>query len=38
MAGACLVAGAILAALNGPWPLWVGFFALALILGLRRGS
>jgi len=37
-AGACLVAGAILAAAGGPWPLWVGLFLLAGFLALRRGS
>jgi ubiquinone biosynthesis protein len=38
MAGFCLVAGAILMAFGGPWPLWAGLFALAPLLGLRRGT
>ena len=38
IAGACLVAGAIVVSTGGPWPLWTGFFLLALILALRRGS
>lgn len=38
IAGFCLVAGAILMAFGGPWPLWVGLFALAPLLGLRRGT
>ncbi|MDH3404168.1 MAG: AarF/UbiB family protein [Acidobacteriota bacterium] len=36
--GFCLVAGAILAAANGPVLLWVGLFALGLVLALRRGA
>ena len=36
IAGFCLVAGAIIMAFGGPWPLWVGLFALAPLLGLRR--
>lgn len=36
LSGFCLVAGAILAAFKGPWPIWVALFLLALILGLRR--
>jgi ubiquinone biosynthesis protein len=38
IAGFCLVAGAILMAFGGPWPLWVALFALAPLLGLRRGT
>ena len=38
IAGFCLVAGAILMAFGGPWPLWVGLFALAPLLALRRGT
>jgi ubiquinone biosynthesis protein len=38
IAGFCLVAGAILMAFGGPWPLWTGLFALALLLALRRGT
>ena len=37
MAGCSLVAGAILVAFDGPWPLWSMLFALALVLALRRG-
>ena len=36
MAGCSLVAGAILVAFDGPWPLWSMLFALALVLALRR--
>jgi ubiquinone biosynthesis protein len=38
IAGFCLVAAAITMAFGGPWPLWVGLFALAPLLGLRRGT
>jgi ubiquinone biosynthesis protein len=38
LAGFCLVAGAILAASEGPVLLWIGLFALGLILALRRGT
>lgn len=38
IAGFCLVAGAILMAFGGPWPLWVGLFVLAPLLALRRGT
>jgi len=36
MAGFALVAGAIVASFKGPWPVWAGLFALAVILALRR--
>jgi ubiquinone biosynthesis protein len=36
LAGFCLVAGAIVATLGGPWPIWVIFFLLGLILALRK--
>jgi len=35
--GFCLVAGAILVALDGPWPLWVLLLAVGFLLPLRRG-
>ncbi len=35
--GFCLVAGAILVALDGPWPLWVVLLAVGILLPLRRG-
>jgi ubiquinone biosynthesis protein len=35
-AGFCLMAGAILAAFKGPWPVWGALFGFALILALRR--
>ena len=35
--GFCLVAGAILIALDGPWPLWVVLLAAGILLPLRRG-
>jgi ubiquinone biosynthesis protein len=38
IAGFCLVAGAILMAFDGPWPLWAGLFVLAPVLALRRGA
>jgi ubiquinone biosynthesis protein len=34
-AGACLIAAAILVALDGPWPLWGGLFLLSVVLILR---
>lgn len=37
IAGFCLVAGAILMAFGGPWPLWAGLFGTALLLAVRRG-
>lgn len=36
LAGFCIVAGAILAAFGGPWPVWAALFALALLLALKR--
>jgi ubiquinone biosynthesis protein len=38
LAGFCLVAGAILAAMKGPWPIYAALFAIALILAVRRGT
>jgi len=38
LAGACLVAGAVVVSTGGPWPLWTLFFLLALVLALRRGA
>jgi ubiquinone biosynthesis protein len=35
LAGFCMVAGALLLALDGPWPAWSALFALALALALR---
>jgi ubiquinone biosynthesis protein len=34
--GFCLVAGAILAGVGGPWPLWVFLLIIGLLLPLRR--
>jgi ubiquinone biosynthesis protein len=34
--GFCLVSAAILAAFNGPWPLWVALLVIGLLLPLRR--
>ena len=34
-AGFCIVAGAIVAATSGPWPLWAVLFATGVILALR---
>jgi ubiquinone biosynthesis protein len=36
MAGAALVAGAVLLALDRPWPLWVLFLGVAVVIGFRR--
>ncbi len=38
LAGSCLVAGAIVAASNGPWPVWAAFIGAGIILALRRGD
>ncbi len=38
IAGFCLVAGAIIMAFGGPWPLWAGLFAIAFLLAVRRGA
>ena len=38
LAGFCLVAGAIVLTTRGPWPAWAGLFAVAAVLGLRRGG
>ncbi|HXT51290.1 MAG TPA: AarF/UbiB family protein [Thermoanaerobaculia bacterium] len=38
LGGFCIVAGAILAAFHGPWPLYVALFLLGLFLALRKGS
>jgi ubiquinone biosynthesis protein len=38
LGGFCIVAGAILAAFHGPWPLYSALFALGLFLALRKGS
>lgn len=35
LAGSCLVAGAIVAASHGPWPVWVTFIGAGIILALR---
>jgi ubiquinone biosynthesis protein len=37
LAGCCLVAGAILVAFGGPWPLWSFLFLLSLYLALHKG-
>lgn len=37
LAGFCLIAGAILAVFDAPWPAWVVMFALAAFLAVRRG-
>lgn len=36
--GFCIVAGAIVAAANGPWPVWVSLFVGGMLLGIRRGK
>ena len=37
LAGFCLVAGSVLMAFGGPWPLWLALYATALGLALHRG-
>jgi ubiquinone biosynthesis protein len=36
MAGFCVLAGAVVAALGGPWPVWAILFTLAFIFSLRK--
>jgi hypothetical protein len=36
LAGFSLLAGAVVAALGGPWPVWAVLFTLALIFSLRK--
>jgi ubiquinone biosynthesis protein len=36
--GFCLVAGAVLLAFQGPWPLWVALLSSGVLLSLRRGD
>jgi ubiquinone biosynthesis protein len=38
LGGFCIVAGAILAAFHGPWPLYGALFLIGLVLALRKGS
>ena len=38
LGGFCIVAGAILAAFHGPWPLYGALFLLGLFLALRKGA
>jgi ubiquinone biosynthesis protein len=38
LAGSCLVTGALILGLGGPWPVGAAFFAIALVLALRRGA
>jgi ubiquinone biosynthesis protein len=38
LAGFCLVAGAIIMAFGGAWPLWAGLFTFAALLAFRRGG
>ena len=38
LGGFCIVAGAILAAFHGPWPLYAALFVLGIWLALRKGS
>ena len=35
--GFCLVAGAIIMAFGGAWPIWAALFGVALLLAVRRG-
>ncbi len=36
--GFCIVAGAIVAAVQGPWPLWAALFLIGLVIALRRSG
>ncbi len=36
--GFCLVSGSLLAAFDGPWPLWVALLTAGILLPLRRGN
>ncbi len=36
LGGACLISGAILAGLGGPWPAWAALIVVGLIVALRR--
>ncbi|HTO73621.1 MAG TPA: hypothetical protein VMJ30_07375, partial [Gemmatimonadales bacterium] len=38
IAGFCLVAGAIIMAFGGAWPIWGVLFTIALVLAVRRGA
>jgi ubiquinone biosynthesis protein len=38
LAGFCLVAGAIIMAFGGAWPLWAALFMGALLLAFRRSA
>jgi ubiquinone biosynthesis protein len=38
LGGFCILAGAILAAFHGPWPVYAALFLLGLFLALRKGS
>ncbi len=37
LGGACLISGAVLAAVQGPWPAWSGLMLLGIFIALRRG-
>ncbi|HYN23018.1 MAG TPA: AarF/UbiB family protein [Thermoanaerobaculia bacterium] len=36
--GFCIVAGAVLAGANGPWPIWAALFLIGTIIALHRGT
>jgi ubiquinone biosynthesis protein len=38
LAGFCIVGGALLLALRGPWPVWVLLFVVALVIALRGAN
>jgi len=38
LAGSALVAGAIVLAVGGPWPVWVGLWVVTVLLALRKGA
>ena len=36
--GFCLVSGSLLAAFDGPWPVWMTLLTVGILLSLRRGN
>jgi ubiquinone biosynthesis protein len=38
LAGSCLITGALIMGLGGPWPVAAGFFVVALVLAMRKGA
>jgi ubiquinone biosynthesis protein len=38
LGGCCLISGSILAALEGPWPVWILLLVLGILIAMRRGD